>query len=81
MSGLDLAAFARKIRGDLNILFASGSIDAESRKAAESIADSKFLAKPFTPRELLESIDELLAAREQSGVPTAAGIGSDISLI
>jgi DNA-binding response OmpR family regulator len=81
MNGVDLATFARKIRGDLNVLFASGSIDAESRESAGSIAGSKFLAKPFTPRELLESIDELLSESQQITSPAGAASGPAVSLI
>jgi DNA-binding response OmpR family regulator len=81
MNGVDLATFARKIRGDLNVLFASGSIDAESRESAGSIAGSKFLAKPFTPRELLESIDELLSESQQTTSPAGAASGPAVSLI
>jgi DNA-binding response OmpR family regulator len=74
MSGLELAAFARKIRADLKIVFASGSIDAECREVALLLANSKFLAKPFTVGELMECIADLMAPPAAS-VAEAAAVG------
>jgi two-component system, cell cycle sensor histidine kinase and response regulator CckA len=61
MDGLELGAFVRKIRPDMSLMFASGSIDANNRAAVERIRDSRFLAKPFTAAELLANVSELIA--------------------
>lgn len=68
MDGLKLAAFARRIRADLSILFASGSLEINEREAAEQIAGSVFLAKPFTAEELVISIEKLLEGRTQFAI-------------
>jgi DNA-binding response OmpR family regulator len=71
MDGLKLAAFARRIRADLRILFASGSLESDQREAAERIRGSVFLAKPFTADELVISIQKLLEGRARFAISAA----------
>ena len=71
MTGLELAAFARKIRADVNIVIASGSIEKEQREAAMFIENSRFIPKPFAPQELLDAIAEVFSEESPSNAPIA----------
>ncbi len=64
MNGHELARRARSWRSGLRVLFVSG-YDEESALRGEPVdVDTRFLAKPFTTREMLERVRELL-----DGVP------------
>ena len=76
MTGLELAAFARKIRADVKVVIASGSIEKEQREAAMRIENSRFVAKPFTPQELLDAIGELFSAKSPSSNALMAMAGA-----
>ena len=60
MSGIDLAAAARRLRPDLRILLTSGSISEKWIEACNLDQDVKFLAKPYRLRDLTESLRRLL---------------------
>jgi len=59
MRGLEFAQFARNIRADLKVLFASGSMEQEN--ALTRIPGSRYLPKPFTCEELLQTVQTLLS--------------------
>jgi len=59
MRGLEFAQFARNIRADMKVLFASGSMEQET--ALTRIPGSRYLAKPFTSEELLQTVQALLS--------------------
>ena len=59
MRGLEFAQFARNIRADLKVLFASGSMEQEN--ALTRIPGSRYLAKPFTCEELLHTVEAMLS--------------------
>jgi DNA-binding response OmpR family regulator len=59
MRGLEFAQFARNIRSDMKVLFASGSMEQEN--ALARIPGSRYLAKPFTCEELLQTVHMLLS--------------------
>jgi DNA-binding response OmpR family regulator len=63
MRGLEFAQFARNIRADLKVLFASGSMEQEN--ALMRIPGSRYLAKPFTCEELLQTVQVMM--NEDSG--------------
>ena len=62
MRGVEFAEFARKVRGDLRVLFASGSMEEE--EALSRVKKAGYLAKPFTAEELLKAVNALF--REHS---------------
>jgi two-component system cell cycle sensor histidine kinase/response regulator CckA len=62
MLGTDLARFARKIRPDIKVIFASGSIHLEETNPQTYIQGSVFLSKPFTIEELLRTVKEILGS-------------------
>jgi CheY-like chemotaxis protein len=47
MSGLELARRARKIRGDLPVLLASGYLDAEAQAGASALGITGVIQKPY----------------------------------
>ena len=56
MTGPGLAREARRRFGDgLRVLFVSGHVD-EEHVDEDAMADDLFLAKPFTPRMLVEAV-------------------------
>jgi CheY-like chemotaxis protein len=65
MRGLEFAQFARKIRSNIKVLFASGSIEQET--AVSSVDGSRFLAKPFTSEQLLTAVEMLLKDEDSIG--------------
>jgi len=71
MDGLKLASFVRKIRPDLRILFASGSLANYEATLGESMVDSTLLAKPFTSEELLHELTRMLEDRPPA-LPSAS---------
>jgi CheY-like chemotaxis protein len=60
MQGTDLARFARKIRADIKIIFASGSVQLSEPHPSKSIEAAVFLNKPFTMEELLRTVSGML---------------------
>jgi len=68
MSGSELARRIRETRPDVAILFMSGHHDDPSVTLRITAQEAGFLAKPFTPRQLLESVARQLAVhRGKSG--------------
>ena len=53
MRGTELARFARKIRPDLPVIFASGSLLLEDPHPSEYIEGAFFVNKPFTSEDLV----------------------------
>jgi CheY-like chemotaxis protein len=60
MRGPHLAQFARKIRPDIKVLFASGGTQSEGRTLQETFARSRHLPKPFTAEQLVAAVGDLL---------------------
>ena len=58
MRGLEFAQFARKIRSDLKVLFASGSMQQDA--ALSKVQGSRYIPKPFTAEEFLQAVQALL---------------------
>lgn len=71
MGGTELAAFARKIRSDLQVLFASGSIQKADGAAKEQREGIEYLPKPFAPKELLQIVKELIGQGRRKRLETA----------
>jgi len=67
MSGPELAEQLRALRPDIKVLFVSGHLPDGDR---DSLGDAGFLAKPFTSRELLERVREMLAPGASATAPT-----------
>ena len=60
MRGTELAQFVRKIRPDIPVIFASGSIQAEEPHPSEYIEGAIFLNKPFTSIDLVSCVQSAL---------------------
>jgi DNA-binding response OmpR family regulator len=58
-TGYDVARFARRIDAGLPVIFVSGQTTPQSF-AANSVAGSLFLPKPFTAAELMERVRKLV---------------------
>jgi signal transduction histidine kinase/CheY-like chemotaxis protein len=71
MSGRELADQLRILRPDIKVLFVSGHVSDGDR---EGVAGAGFLAKPFTSRELLEHVREILDD-DADGRPNGRGPG------
>ena len=67
MSGRDVANALRQIVPDLGVLFMSGYTQTAIVQDGALEAGLHFLAKPFTPAELLARVREVLAARAAHG--------------
>jgi DNA-binding response OmpR family regulator len=57
--GVDFISYIKKSRPDVKIIMISG-VDPEAADAALEIGADRFLAKPFTKKQLYESIQHLL---------------------
>jgi two-component system cell cycle sensor histidine kinase/response regulator CckA len=73
MLGTDLARFARKIRPDIKVIFASGNILAEEPSPETYIAGAIFLHKPFTSEELVATVAETLKVTACPPIPVETG--------
>ena len=62
LDGRSLASRLRKRWPDLPVLFTSGYAQETDRSWLSSDENAAFLAKPFTPRELLEAVQRMLGA-------------------
>jgi two-component system cell cycle sensor histidine kinase/response regulator CckA len=80
MRGPDLAAYARKLRPDLRILFMSGSVQFEERNPIELFAGSAFLPKPFTLEDFTNAVAKALdvdpSTLRESSVPPLKDIAA-----
>ena len=65
LGGRELAEALRRERGSLPVIFMSGYTDDEITRRALEDPSVAFLAKPFSPRQLLEAVGEMF---ERSGV-------------
>jgi len=66
LPGLELVKRLRSVGQTLPVIFASGSIDAGEADCAVRLRVAATLRKPFSPQELLETVEEVL--RAASGV-------------
>ena len=57
MSGIEVA---RQLEGDTKVLMLTGVDDPDVEREAEGAGVSAYLVKPFSPRELLDTIEELV---------------------
>lgn len=71
ISGMELAARARKAQPDLRVLFTSG--DLESWTPASAAGKDRFLAKPYRRAGLAEAVTECLAQYMPGRRPRRAG--------
>jgi len=62
LSGLDLGRRALEGRGDLKLICMSGYGEADIADDLLSVAkDAAFIGKPFSPKDLLETVNDLLS--------------------
>jgi len=66
LDGRSLAARLRQRWPDLQVLFTSGYAEETDRAWLTSDENAAFLAKPFTPRELLEAVQKMMGAARTS---------------
>jgi signal transduction histidine kinase/ActR/RegA family two-component response regulator len=66
MSGRELAEKLRAVRPDVKLLFVSGHVSDGDR---EAVAGSGFLAKPFTSKELLDTVRDILGETAATAAP------------
>lgn len=64
MGGRDLARRLRATQPDLRVLFISGYAEEGNGGGDPQLAGTAFLAKPFSPADLLVRVDTLLGAAE-----------------
>jgi two-component system, cell cycle sensor histidine kinase and response regulator CckA len=62
MDGTELARFARKLRADIKVLFASGSILLMDKDRVSLVPGAVILNKPFTMQELLITVQGMTGA-------------------
>ena len=60
MSGVELAEHVSKLLPETKILFMSGYYDGQAKGLRLKTGQSDFLHKPFTPKELVQSLRQLL---------------------
>ena len=61
LGGCELAQQAIELRPQLRVLYTTGNSITDKMKAL-FVKDAKFLCKPYTPHQLQDSIEDLLAA-------------------
>ena len=64
LGGLDLAHEARTLRPDIAVLYTSGYADSLEDTSSAGRDREPFLAKPFTPDDLVRKVREAVASRE-----------------
>lgn len=74
MDGLKLAAFARNIRPDLHVIFASGSIDDACREGVGVVEGGIFLEKPFTAEDLIRTVAGLTHDSPEAVIPRCLAV-------
>ena len=62
-TGFDVARFARQVIPDLAVIYVSGQASQTSFKAF-GVPDSAFVAKPFTPEDLIEAVRARIPAND-----------------
>ncbi|MSP92566.1 MAG: PAS domain-containing sensor histidine kinase [Myxococcales bacterium] len=62
LGGVDLAISLRARWPGLPVLFVTGHTDVDVIDAALSLAGARLMQKPYSPRALLDAVDEMLAA-------------------
>lgn len=70
LTGFDVARFARGVTPKVPILFVSGEATRDSFEA-NGVPGSDFLAKPFTAKELLSRVGDVIRRAPQRGDPPA----------
>ena len=77
MSGQELATCLRLLRPDLKVLYISGygAADAVADEVGDAFAG--FLAKPFSPQDLVDKVDALVMAPEPGDLETEAELDLD----
>ena len=63
VSGLDIAAHAKQLRGELPVVLITGFPDSSVSGTAEKLGIERFLKKPFRIDDLLVAVRELADAR------------------
>jgi PAS domain S-box-containing protein len=71
LDGRSLAARLRQKRPDLRVIFTSGYAEQADRAWLGSDGNAAFLAKPFTPRELVEAVQKMLGSSRTAHSETA----------
>jgi PAS domain S-box-containing protein len=66
LDGRSLAARLRERRPELRVLFTSGYAEETDRTWIASDENAAFLAKPFTPHELLEAVQKMIGTSHTS---------------
>lgn len=64
-TGYDVARYARRIEPALPVIYVSGQTNPESFRL-HGVPGSLFLAKPFTPQELLEQVRRLVGDNDDA---------------
>jgi CheY-like chemotaxis protein len=59
MNGLDLVAACRRVQPNQKILLVSGTVDERVYREAAA-KPNRFLAKPYQPKQLLETVQSLI---------------------
>ena len=73
MSGIELCRRCEEYRGSwpFLIIVLTSQLDEETRAWLEQSAGRRYLPKPFSPREILRTIQEYLAGRDEAVEPAA----------
>ena len=71
MTGGEVLLELRRLSRDVPVVLCSGYSESEIASRVQDDDASRFLSKPYSPRELLAALREALAAAEGSGGPSA----------
>ena len=71
-SGLDVVDGLRRLRPHLPVLYMSGFTDSALVDGEHLDARTRFIAKPFTPEEVLTAVREMLAATREGRSPSSS---------
>jgi len=76
MPGKDGMTLLRQMKDkwpDIPVIVMSGYVTSETMEAVAKTDATKFLAKPFTPDELVKALDQVLKKEERHGEEESAG--------
>lgn len=76
MSGIELCARCEEYRGawPFLIIVLTSQLDEETQAWLAERPDRKYLPKPFSPREVLRTVEEYFASREEAAAATVQGV-------
>ncbi len=78
MTGIELCGRCEEYRGSwpFLIIVLTSQLDEQTREWLDEGGNRRYLPKPFSPREIVRTVEEYLRSRELSAAPASEGVTS-----